>query len=245
MRKNDGNMICIFLLLLLVISVQGPDTMAQAEPDLRLTPKPVGVVYRKSNQYPGSEFLFTDWKQGELQLKNGQVIKDLAINYNAYSDEVVYKASGNITVEISKHQVSGFKVTKPAVVRSFILSGNDPVIDSFFSKPVFLELLYDGRIKLYARRSFKINHQLTQDNPFNKSVYYPEDRYYVKIADELIPSPQKAKSYLPYYDRALVRDILHSQHLTLKDESGLINFIEALDLQDPVNAGENYTPHDK
>lgn len=197
--------------------------------DLRLVAKPYGMVCHSANHYPGSEFLFSEWMPGEIQLINGQSIPNLKLNYNAYTDAMVYAAEGNTPVQLSKYQVKACLIHSNTGDRSFVVSENDSNLQSVLDKPGFLEVLYDGAIKLYAERSLKINTTLVSDNPFQKSIYYADDKYLVCIQGKWITRPNKPGSYFAFYEKSTVRKIIRSQKLILKNEADLIQFLSELE----------------
>ncbi len=217
------------LSLILLLSSIKLYSYAQDEVDLRLKPKPSGTLYQRSNSYPGSEFLFDDWQSGELCFKNGEKINKLRLNYNAFTDDVVYAIKGNSAVMVTKHQLLGFNTINEPDARFFLLSNRIMALNSSFEKPVFLEVLHDGINKVYVHYKLRINTLLAKDNPFNKSVYYPDISYYVCIKDEVLSSPQNKKSYFNYYNKSVVKDIIRTNKLSLKNEEDLVFFISELD----------------
>jgi len=198
-------------------------------PDLRLVAKPYGMVYQSANRYPGSAFLFDDWMPGEIQLKNGQTIQNLMLNYNAWADVMVYAAAGNTPVQLSDYQVKSCLIRSNTGDRSFLVSRNDSTLQSAQENSRFLEVLYNGTNKLYAQRSLRINTTLVKDNPFRKSVYYANDRYLVSIGGKWITRPNKPGSYYDSYEKPVVRKIIRTHKLSLKNEDDLIRFLKELE----------------
>ncbi|MBN1951393.1 MAG: hypothetical protein JW801_09320 [Bacteroidales bacterium] len=226
-----------FLHALLIVLLTGPAAglLAQEGSAFRLTAKPYGIVYQSRNHYPGSEFLFDSWVSGDVRLENGQVIRGLKINYNAFTDALIYSGEDNISIEISKAQVSSFLVKDNAYERLFILYPNDRNSDQKGGSQ-FVEVLYNGDNKLYAKRKFKINEMLVQDNPFRKSVYYPDDKYYAQVQGEWVLRPGKPSSYYAIYGKSRIKKLMHSHKLSLNKEEDLVRFLSELDKQEPLTA---------
>lgn len=217
----------MFLIAIIILAVQ--TSKAQTENDLRLTAKPVGVVWQSKNHYPGSEFLFGDWMPGEIHLNNGQTVRNILLNYSAFSDALIWAAGGMTPVEISKYHVKTFSVSTGEEERLFILSDFDTNLSSGRNDLHFYEVLYEGLNRLYVQRSLKINKSLVSDNPFKKSVYYRDDRYLINIKGNWLTRPLKPASYYRYYEKSGVKNILRKNKLSLKDEDDLAVFLRELD----------------
>lgn len=230
MLKMKPTYIVLHVIIVLHLSLCELGLFAQSELNLRLKPKPSGTVYQKNNNYKGSEFLFDEWQPGELHLKNGQILGDLWLNYNAYTDDVVYSIQGNSSVVVSKYQLHGFKIMVQSFEKTFILSERDSVLRSGFSTPTFLEVLYNGKNKVYSQRVFMVNNLLVKDNPFNKSVYYSKDTYFVSTSGVLIDSPHRKNSYYFHFGKSVIKEIIRSKNLSLKKEEDLVSFISELDV---------------
>ena len=138
---------------------------------------------------------------------------------------------------VSKHQLLGFKINDTTHKRTFVLSNSVNALKSISNEPGFLELLYDGANKVYAQRALKVNNLLAKDNPFNKSVYYSEIEYYVIISGDVLTSPHNKKSYFSYYDKSVVKEIIRSKKISLKNETDLVYFISELDKFETAEMG--------
>lgn len=226
-----GIEINIFLrvvLAYLLVTVSNSEIKAQDDQSFRLKSKPVGVLYQKNRSQKGSELLFDKWCNGEIILSNGQKIENIDLNFNAYSNDLLYAIKGNTAVVVSKIQYKGFKVHSDHKNRYFAL-----VTDSIFHftnhQPIILEVLFDNQIKAYADRKYKVNYTLMKNNPFGQSVYYSEDSYYVIIDGELIGNPQNIRSYYKFYDKVIIKQLVRSNKFNLKNEDELISFLSFLD----------------
>lgn len=194
----------------------------------RIQPKLKGTVYQKANRYPGSEFMFDSWKNGEIELTSGKVVLIPRLNYNAYSDELVYALEDNTPVVISMYQVKSFKIILNSGSREFIAMDSIS-LDDIDRLQAYLELLFSSeKNKLYAFRVMKIKTALINNNPFSESVYYLTSKYIASIGGKLISNAYLKKSYYPYYDKVTIKKIIRKNHLTLKKESDLIKFISLL-----------------
>ena len=233
----------LHLWMVIIISQLFMTLNAQNEVDPQLTAKPIGIVWQSKHHYPGSEFLFEDWMPGEIHLNNGQIVKNIQLNYNAYSDALIYAAGGMTPVETSKYHVKAFRVSTRQGKRFFILSDFDAHLRADNEDRQFYELLYDGSNRFYAKRSKKINKSLVNDNPFKKSVYYRDDEYLINIKGDWLTRPQKPASYYPYYEKSLVKNIIRKNRLSLKREEDLVRFLSELDeLSKTLPASETKNP---
>lgn len=225
---NEINRLINVALSCLFILVITNKTKAQDEQSFRLTSKPIGVIYQKNRSQKGNEFLFDKWNKGEIILSDGQKVNNIELNFNAYSNDLLYAIKGNTAVVVSKIQYKGFKIYTENRRRNFALI-SDSIFNNSLQEPIILEVLHEGKIKAYADRKFRINYNLMKNNPFGQSVYYSEDSYYVIIEGELISSPRTIRSYYKFYNKSSIKQIIKSNDLNLKVEEELLSFLAILD----------------
>lgn len=225
-----------FVVLIVFICSNSNLLYAQDELALRLKTKPIGVIYQKNRMYKGSEFLFDTWNKGEILFSNGQKVDNLQLNFNAYTNDLLYAIRGNTAVVVSKYQFKSFKIYSNNQGREFVLY-SDSAIDFSVNDPLILEVLYVGEIKAYANRMYKVNYNLMKANPFGRSVYYSEENYYVIIEGELISNPQNVRSYCKFYEKTFIKKLVRTNSLDLKVEEDLISFLRILEAKHNGNSG--------
>lgn len=236
MSRLTKNIIAFSITLLFISNL----ILAQKSDDelFRLKPKIAGQLYLKDFRMIGTEFLFDEWKPGEIILSDGQIISYPRINFNALTNDLIYAIQKNLAVTTSKFQVSGFTIQQDLRKRKFILRKDfETAINK--GELVFYEVLYDGILTLYAYRNFKIKSVLLQNNPFKESVFYTDDKFYVLIGNQLIKSPQSKSAYYTQFEKPLVKKTIRSNNLSISREKDLIKFVELLDTQITQTVDDN------
>ncbi|MBN2817515.1 MAG: hypothetical protein JXP36_01010 [Bacteroidales bacterium] len=195
--------------------------------NFRMKPKLTGTMYQKQNMYPGSEFLFDEWQTGTITLKNGRQLKNMQLNYNAYTNDLVYAIDGNTAVVVSKFQVSDFIILNSTPERKFILINGD-IINKSFNSEMFVELLFNGNITIFANRMMKVNSSLVMQNRFNESVYYLTNEYYACMGDYCFMTAQNKRNFYSFFNKVEVNKIIRKYNLNLKKENDLVEFARQL-----------------
>ncbi len=132
-----------------------------------------GNIYLpKGNGIKGSPFLseggFTD---GNIVFE-GKRYMHIMLQYDLVSDEIVVRGSVNNDISLIKEKTTAFETMGRRFVRLIPDSTNS------LSEEHFYELLYDGPVKVWARRWKKTEYNVTSEGTVYRFVQY--DNYYVE-----------------------------------------------------------------
>lgn len=151
-------------------------------------------IKQQSGLYNGTAFYnFGDKAEGsssfaDSTLVNGKVIyngfvhQNVPLNYDLYFEKLVSVSDGNLFSLISE-KVSEFTIKNHRFINIFA-----SMINGTSLSPGFYDLIYDGSIKIFAKRIKKLAFSTDQAKPYffkAKTSYYLErDRKYEEIRSE-------------------------------------------------------------
>jgi hypothetical protein len=118
-------------------------------------------VNGKINEYPeikGSAYLFDDFKEGLVYLKDTSVTK-LMLRYNLYDQQMEYEIKG-----------ARYIIGSPDNIDKIVLQNTTFIYLSFIEKKSYFELLVSGKSSLVVKYSVKLNPSKPPE-PFKEPVY--------------------------------------------------------------------------
>ena len=127
----------------------------------------------------------SEWLSGDIYLSNGEVVRNKLIKYNGLLDELFWKElKSNNIIKLDKESIlcfhfSNFKGDTSVYFRK-IKAKRNIMADS---GEIFVQKIYEGRIKLYVSHTFFIDRrELIYNNgiPFEKEIYVEEPVYYFR-----------------------------------------------------------------
>lgn len=227
----------ILIYILLLFCLAPIVIMAQSITEIDNTPKLIGKRYITPVYYKGPQYLYSDseWIPGTVYLTNGDSVAHLFLKYNRMQDELIYfNQKNSASVKLDKKQLSGFILyygDKPSVFRkiSHIHSSN---------KAGYYEVLYNGKTDVLAQRrsELKICPTYTSKSGVKKDrQFIAYDRYLISGKEnELLPIRLRKKSLLLKFgenNKKEISRIVRRQHLSMKDESAMIQAWKTLEAQ--------------
>jgi hypothetical protein len=166
--------------------------------------------------YEGNQYL-RDWSFGEVELNNGDVIKDIILRYDRFSDELLWLRKSDYKKGIlQKKDITAFKFYDHSgnLTSTFIRKRVDlPWMDE---KDRFLQILLQDKISLYVFRNVK-------EEPVEYKLM-DHTRYFVSTRgnDYLILLKRKSLLNLPFINKDKMKKILRSNRLGINNnEQGL------------------------
>jgi hypothetical protein len=171
----------------------------------------------------GSQF-FYKWANGDIIMNDGQIISNKYIRYNRYFDELLWlRKSDYKTALLNKETIDEFIIYN---------EDNSPYAHfrkarikkwyQFDSTDVFLQVLTEGNISLYALRTVTVIR--------NKIEIYDKDIYYLLMNNDyhrIDASRLGLMRALPQ-NKTELKQIIRRNKLKVKSESHLIKAIELL-----------------
>jgi len=179
----------------------------------------------------GTPFLFEDFRKGDVYFSNKKMVRDLMINYNCFTGELLYN-SEDITYIVNKLDIDYFTLTgdQPDEILLF-----KQVFIPDEKKRDFLQILYDEKTILFKRhlKEFK---ETEIKSPYHNNQEYDEyvdkKEYLVSTKDgKIVPlKPRKNSIMKTFPDQATVlEEFIKNEKINLKNETDLIRLIEYYD----------------
>jgi len=205
---------------------QQSDCISAADKDYedRLKAGIIGREYLNPvDGFAGDQY-FNVWALGEVTLTNGDIIRDIFVQYDKYLDELLWLREADFRKGLlNKHDIAGFR----------ILGNRDVPAATFIKKRItvpwmglsdaFVQVLVSGETSLYAYRNVtKVpnNYQLNDNTVYFLSV--PEHDYQVRLRRKDVLS-------IPEIPKATMKMILRTNRITVNNnEPGLIRALTLL-----------------
>ena len=184
----------IALLFLLLLGVNPENALSQVQDEANISSSEMRNLL-DSNQIPlhratnveGSPYMFDEFYEGEVALKNGHTTEPLQIRYNTQTQSIDFM-SGNLAFNVEGDQIESFYFTANGREYKFI-KGYDA---SRLSEDDFVEVVVDGEVKFLARHHTAFFEDTASYGSATKNNVYRSDvTYYIKVGDE---SPERLRS---------------------------------------------------
>ena len=179
----------------------------------------------------GTPNIFQQFQKGNFYFSNKTCITDKLINYNCYSDEVLFSDEKNIFTANSK-DIDYFTINngKDGAILLF-----KQVFLSSGKKRIFMQVIYQGESILFKRyRKEFLKADVGQPYGSNRQVdeYNDYYEYYVSAGgiEPVILKPRKSSVPEIFGDKSeLMEDFIKNEKINLKNEQDLVRLIEHFD----------------
>jgi hypothetical protein len=145
-------------------------------------------------------FFSDDWEAGSVRY-DGILFTNVYIKYDITLDKLVIENKSGNSIEINKNKVSSFSVAK----HDFVKLAGDSLSGATISTG-FFDVLYDGDIKAYAKRTKSIQQKI--ESYQNKKIFKEKNRYYI----------YKDETYFPVSNKSSVLEVFSDRKAMLKKE---------------------------
>jgi len=231
----------LFLLTLISITCIAqttPDPTAyEAKENLRVLGSvySTGTVRTFDNRYEGvkgSPYVFEEFRQGEVFLKNKNKVKIQDLNYNCFENEIAYKDPATDAIRLlNRFQVDLFTIQDGDKELTFV-----PLKLEEDAEAIFAELLYNkGSIayKVYKKEWVKANYEggYSADRPYDEFVD-KYDLYFLKKGDKNLHKAKKSKKQVltAFPDqKSAISSFFKSNKLDLREEESLVKLLKYYD----------------
>ena len=194
-----------------------------------------GTVRTFDNRYEGvkgTPYVFEEFRQGEVFLKNKNkvVIEDL--NYNCFENEITYMDPATDVVRLfNKFQVDLFTIQDGDKVLTFV-----PLKLEEDAETIFVEVLYNkGSIayKAYKKEWVKANYEggYSADRKYDEFVD-KYDLYFMKKGDNVLYQARRSKKQVlaAFPDqKSDISSFIKSSKLDLKEDESLVKLLKYYD----------------
>jgi hypothetical protein len=193
-----------------------------------------GTVKTFDNRYEGvkgTPYVFEEFRQGEVFLKNKNKVVIEALNYNCFENEITYMDPSTDEVRLlNKFQVDLFTIQDGDKVLRFVpLQLED-------AETIFVEVLYNkGSIayKVYKKEWVKANYEggYSADRKYDEFVD-KYDLYFSKKGDNTLYQAKKSKKQVmaAFPDqKSNISSFIKSNKLNLKEDESLVKLLKYYD----------------
>ena len=193
--------------------------------------KRLETPYTGYENVKGTPLLFEEFHKGDFYFNNKTCITDKLINYNCYTDDVMFSEE-NVIYTANSQDIDYFRITGSSddvklLFRQVFLSSE--------KKRIFMQVLYQEKSVLFKRyRKEFLKADIGQPYGQNRQVdeYNDYHEYYVMLngQEPVILKPRKSSVVqIFYYEPDLMKDFIKKENINLKDEEDLIRLIEYYD----------------
>jgi len=218
-------------LKIVLLTIYSLNVMAQ-ESDLqvalietRLRSQRVEFDHHKK-EVKGSLFLWDDWKNGDVELKGGEIIKDVLINYDIDKKEILLNEDAKYYY-LSIDQITGFdKMIKDPVSKTEERRFSKVLVKD---KSEIMEVLVLGEYPLYKHVEIKIikpTYNKVLDIGDRTTKIKKKSVFYIKDDGKLIKLPTKQKkARKAFSDSKPILSYLKENKIDLKDEEEVVKMM--------------------
>lgn len=171
----------ILLLIPVVIFGQANDITETGNP---LTSNSNIVLTTNSEEVIGNQFYKEKWIPGKVMLSNDKTTESLLLNYNSYTDQLIFLQNEVYKIFDSKF-IKGFMfLDSQGNASEFFVTGEENKKYDI-EKNTPLRVIYNGEVKLFARHITKYRSSGFRDPVTNKASKEYKERvyYYLKLVD--------------------------------------------------------------
>jgi hypothetical protein len=179
-------------------------------------------AYTQKMKSPEIQFS-DDWKKGEIQLTNGEVIHSVYLRYNGFADQLYWLRSRDYQISmVDRSVVKGFCFVDSMSNTSVIYRRADFIEKKLSEVPdVFLQILAEGEISLYLYH--RVNYLSNTDE------YYSKPEYYAKVNGEIKRISLRRRSLVRLLGekKSEMRSIIRQNDYDLSTQQGMVAAINA------------------
>lgn len=185
----------------------------------------------------GNPYLFGHWSIGEVVYKTGLTHKNLALKYDLYNDELVYRnPQTNQALAFIKDQVLEFTLRSVSGDSLFHFIKLSYPTEGFPKRPYYFQVYYQGKTALLARKKKFIEKGYAQNNTYTAGrdydeFYLREEFYFMKEDRKIIAFKPQKKAILELLNDKLyeVSEFIQREKINLKKTEDLIRLFRYYD----------------
>jgi len=233
MRLKSGLLFIIILHPVIIFSQQLPDGydgVSNLQQQVWMNKRLAQTNSGYSN-VQGTPLVFKEFHTGNFYFSNKTCISGKQINYNCYTDEVLFSEENNTYTANSEN------------IDYFTLTGNEDRAILLFKqvfllsekKRVFMQLLYQGESILFKRyRKEFLKADIDKPYGQNRQVdeYNDYHEYYVMTGEQepVLLKPRKSSLIEIFSDKSdLMEDFIKKEKIDLKNETDLVELVKHYD----------------
>lgn len=168
----------------------------------------------------GTPYLFSDWMQGEIIMRDSSILEQVLLRYDVYQDELIAKRSNNNEIVIDKNQIRGFSLGKPGISNFTEFRTAEYLKDFKVTEPdQFVQVLYDGPTALYTIKKKDLSNAKFTDTVTDFYIQSPEGNF-MKVR------PNKKEIMEIFKDeKKKVEEFIEKNNLILEESTDLVKVV--------------------
>jgi hypothetical protein len=182
----------------------------------------IPFVATKYSAVEGFPNLFTDWKKGQVKLKDGAKYQDLDLMYDLVKDELSFKSKDGQPM-LFKQSVVQFQFND---MEQPYVSGIDG--GKFFTDRNYLQQMSTGKITVYKRTVKNIIEKNEYNSVAKTQVFLENSQYFYQLNNGLLGVFKKDKKMLLELladKQSEVQTFLTKNNIKLKEDKDLISVL--------------------
>lgn len=181
---------------------------------------------QKSGSTLGSPYLNDEFEKANVITSSGNSLKDLPLRYDISYNHIEYATENNIYDITNSVNAFTLKASENHTGKFIKLKNTDSKISGF------LELVYNGNIRLYKLNSIKV---ISEENFYTKNItkkYVTSNIYYIASGDKFTKIDSSKKDYLnAFKSNEKVRAFLNSTDVDFNSDNSLTPLAKLIDNQ--------------
>jgi hypothetical protein len=221
------------LFIILILATISSDIIAQNKTsdcviniDSTVFDENITGEYFVNDGHVGRIFYNTDWRKGEILLENNRIVPNKILNLYLFNEQLIWMRNLDYKqISVSQETVKEFRIYSTNGIPKQVfrkIKFKTRMMDINYSE-IFLQVLAEGKITLYAYRKVWLNK--------NTNELIPTFKYYIQVNNSEIESysPNRWSLYSVAKKCGLkqeMKDIVQNNHLHIRDELGIIKALE-------------------
>jgi hypothetical protein len=201
---------------------QGCECSSAEEYGLWIRDGLIGAEYNNPvTGYKGNQYL-QDWTYGDVKLINGEVIREVILRYDRYSDDLLWLRKGDYRKGVlNKEIITGFVLRNDWNKTQVTFTKRKIDLPWLDSTEVFLQVMVEGPVSMYVYR--KVKEEAVQYNLIDNTKYIIE----YEGKDHVIALRRKSLLELPFIVKAEMKKVIRRNRIhILNNESGMAMAID-------------------
>jgi hypothetical protein len=202
--KNNSSVKSVSIRIMLVVAFFFAVNALCAQTEEPISENLWGEAYFQPQRFDGTPYLFDNWSNCEVRLKNGKVAEQVKVKFNILTNDLVfYNNAFKRLFKIDKNTVDAFilRPDEPDSLSFFLYKGSYQSLR--IQNNDFIEVLHQGKIALWAKHTAEI----TTTNEMNsRDKIFPKDYYFLVTDEGIVDVSLRVKSLvkaLPGYKKEI------------------------------------------
>ncbi len=230
MKMNHIKIILVLILLVNVVRIKAQDSDCPCNTEKEKIESYENYLVGKAfiNRYPAKNIqFFNNWLKGDVFLTDGSIIRGELLRYSGRTDELLWMRNSDYQVAtVIREQVSRFVLLdEMGQVYATFVKVKHKNLQHSENNDMYLQLLADGKVNLYKK--YEVLENKSDGQLYTNTFYYIEkDGKFERF------KPGRWTLYRLFdQDKETIKHIVHSNHIVVRKEPGLIKAISEFNNQ--------------